>query len=272
MKFLLQTGHPEHLAVLDYRPRPQLHIKKYLAHGRADLAYRDGAVTGHSVRWAIRWGRFFFASGFWLEKPLEAAHTPLVPRPRRIRGGKACTERHFDFDQGNCDSRGPLRGGRACVGSIRNQWEARPGCEQQNLGPHYCARPHATEDALTGPDDQPGLDSRDAYTLRIIKRGAEIRTRSSATLYNVVQTKVQLVDEGARRNLFRKWSLCVADPRLQGLKMDPDSSCRDGGAGPPKPSTGTIFRIGCGKSCTASRMAMRCRRSKNSTSKRSTER
>jgi len=40
-------------------------------------------------------------------------------------------------------------------------------------------------DALTGPDDQPGLDSKDAYTLCITKRGAEIRTHSSATLYNV---------------------------------------------------------------------------------------
>ena len=46
-------------------------------------------------------------------------------------------------------------------------------------------------DVLPGPDDQPGLDSKDAYTLRITKRGAEIRTHSSATLYNVVQTKVQ---------------------------------------------------------------------------------
>ena len=42
-------------------------------------------------------------------------------------------------------------------------------------------------DALTGPDDQPGL-AKDAHTLCITKRGAEIRTRSSATLYNVAQT------------------------------------------------------------------------------------
>jgi hypothetical protein len=39
--------------------------------------------------------------------------------------------------------------------------------------------------------------------------------------YNAVQIKVQLVDEGARRSLFRKWGLGVADHRLQGLMMAP---------------------------------------------------
>jgi hypothetical protein len=28
-----------------------------------------------------------------------------------IRGVKTCTERHFDFDEGDCDTRGSLRGG-----------------------------------------------------------------------------------------------------------------------------------------------------------------
>jgi hypothetical protein len=42
-----------------------------------------------------------------------------------IRGGKACTKRQLDFDQSDCDARGPLRGESASVGSIQNQWEAR---------------------------------------------------------------------------------------------------------------------------------------------------
>jgi hypothetical protein len=126
-------------------------------------------------------------------KTLQATHRPLVPRPRRIqyREERPPRKRISDFDQGDCDARGPLRGGRACVGSIRNQWKARPGCEQQKRGPHYVPDRTGAVDALTGPDDQPGLDSKDAYTLRITKRGAEIRTHSSVTLYNVVQTKVQ---------------------------------------------------------------------------------
>ena len=28
-----------------------------------------------------------------------------------IRGVKTCTERHFDFNEGECDTRGSLRGG-----------------------------------------------------------------------------------------------------------------------------------------------------------------
>ena len=40
-------------------------------------------------------------------------------------------------------------------------------------------------DPLTGSDYQPMPDSKDAYTLRISKRSAEIRPRSSATLYVV---------------------------------------------------------------------------------------
>jgi hypothetical protein len=51
-------------------------------------------------------------------------------------------------------------------------------------------------DAFAGPDDQPGPDSRKAYTLRITNRGAENRARSSAGLDYVVQTGLQRLDEG----------------------------------------------------------------------------
>ncbi|PYU92945.1 MAG: hypothetical protein DMG25_10775 [Acidobacteria bacterium] len=49
-------------------------------------------------------------------------------------------------------------------------------------------------DALPGPDDHAGADSREAYEIRIDSRGAEIRARSSAGLYYGVQTMRQLVE------------------------------------------------------------------------------
>jgi len=63
-------------------------------------------------------------------------------------------------------------------------------------------------------------DSKDAYTLRISKRSAEIRTRSSATLYNVVQTKVRVVDEAAGVKFLPEVEFISGRPRLRGLMMD----------------------------------------------------
>ena len=75
-------------------------------------------------------------------------------------------------------------------------------------------------DPLTGSDNHPVPDSKDAYTLRTSKRSAEIRTRSSATLYNVLQTKVQVVDEVAGVKFLPEVEFISGRPRLRGLMMD----------------------------------------------------
>ena len=57
-------------------------------------------------------------------------------------------------------------------------------------------------DPLPVPDENPGPDSREAYTLRITADGAEIRARSSAGIYFGVQTLGQLVEgEGVTASL-----------------------------------------------------------------------
>ena len=54
----------------------------------------------------------------------------------------------------------------------------------------------------------------------ITKRSAEIRTPSSATLYNVVQTKVRVVDEAAGVKFLPEVDFMSGRPQLQGLMMD----------------------------------------------------
>jgi hexosaminidase len=48
-------------------------------------------------------------------------------------------------------------------------------------------------DPLPGPNDRPGPDCREAYSLRISPQGAEIRARSSAGIFYGIQTLCQLV-------------------------------------------------------------------------------
>jgi len=57
-------------------------------------------------------------------------------------------------------------------------------------------------DALPVPDEHPGPDSREAYTLRVTPEGAEVRGRSSAGVFYGVQTLIQLVEgEGDQAEL-----------------------------------------------------------------------
>jgi hypothetical protein len=193
-------------------------------------------------------GPLFLCFPLRLEKPLQAAGAATATDS--IRGGKACTERHFHLDQGDCDARRPLRGGRACVGPIRNQWEARPGCEQQNRGPHYCARPHGRREVDRVQMTNPSWIPKVLTLCALPSKGAENRTRSSATLYSVVQTKVQLVDEGAGEKFLLEVEFMSGRPSPTGLDDGPPSPRRGGAPDRPKLSTGTICRTGGGKSCT----------------------
>jgi hexosaminidase len=76
-------------------------------------------------------------------------------------------------------------------------------------------------DALPGPNDHAGPDSREAYEIRIDSEGAEIRSRSSAGLFYGVQTMRQLVegdpgDQFLPRVTIRDWPAMA----YRGFMMD----------------------------------------------------
>jgi hypothetical protein len=191
-------------------------------------------------------GPLFLCFPLLLEKPLQAAGAATATES--IRRGKTRTERHFDFDQCDCGARR-----RFAVGEFTSALAEINGCEPQ---PQYVLDRTDAVDALPGPDDQPELDSRKAYTLRITNRGAEIRARSSACLYYVVQTRLHLLD-GCWGEFLPEVEIHVPGTRLPRLYDGQPSPRRDGAMG-AKISSGSICRMGCGTCCTDSRTAIRC--------------
>jgi len=134
-----------------------------------------------------------------LAPPLSAAPRKLVPRPRQISYG---------------NGKLPLKGLSISFVSVplpEDQFAAAelasvlsvsvgariPVLSGQAMSPAIVLRRTGAVDALPGPDDRTGPDSRESYELRIHADGGEIRARSSAGLYYGVQTVRQLVDEEA---------------------------------------------------------------------------
>ena len=79
-------------------------------------------------------------------------------------------------------------------------------------GPAITFERTGASDPLPVPGERPGPDSREAYTLRVTDRGAEIRGRSSAALYYGARTLRQLVKgSGASATLpeveIRDWPM-----------------------------------------------------------------
>ena len=134
--------------------------------------------------------------------PLQAAHR-LLPRPHRIHYGngrlalKSITislssnppaEDRFAADE-LASTQAEITAERVPVVS----GTAAPGIVLYRAG---------AVDALPGPDDRPGPDSRESYMLRVSNGGAEIHARSSAGLYYAVQTIRQLVEETAEEKFL----------------------------------------------------------------------
>ncbi len=124
---------------------------------------------------------------------LAAEHRPLLPQPQQIQYGSGQL---------------PLRGLSVSVGtnpSPEDQFAAQE-LSSALSGLAGTTIPVATGnravtlvrtgavEALPGPDDHAGPDSREAYEIRIDPRGAEIRARSSAGLFYGVQTMRQLAE------------------------------------------------------------------------------
>lgn len=125
-----------------------------------------------------------------------ASHQPLLPRPQEVRYGAGSL---------------PVKG-------LAIRFAAAPSAEDRFAGEELAARLssltkmtvplrkaglggrsivlHRTGDgaALPGTNDMVGPDSREAYTLHITPKGAEIRAQSSAGLYYGVQTLLQMME------------------------------------------------------------------------------
>jgi len=121
---------------------------------------------------------------FLLVTPLEAAHRPLVPRPQQIQYG---------------NGRLALKGITISFGSNPAPEDRFAANELASALAEIIAEPVPVVssgaaasgivfyrtggvDALPGPDDRAGPDSRESYTLRISDKNVEIRARSSAGL------------------------------------------------------------------------------------------
>src|SRR5579863_1395828 len=134
---------------------------------------------------------------FLLVPALDAAHRPLAPRPQQIQYG---------------NGRLALKGISISFGSSAAPEDRFAADELASALAEIIAGPVPVVssgtaassivfyrtggvDALPGPDDHAGPDSRESYTLHISEKSAEVRARSSAGLYYAAQTIRQLVED-----------------------------------------------------------------------------
>jgi hexosaminidase len=171
--------------------------------GSAYWIGRDGAGTGRlfligSRRTIGNSMALLLVCLLLLLPPLQAAHRPLVPRPQQIQYG---------------DGRLPLKGisislspdsaaeDRFAAGELASALAEFTGENVPLVTGKSNARNIVFErtgavDPLPGPDDAPGPDSREAYSLHVSSGGTDVRARSSAGLFYAVETIRQLLEEG----------------------------------------------------------------------------
>jgi len=125
-----------------------------------------------------------------------ASHNPLLPRPQRVQYGT-----------GQLAVRGlavrlastPSAEDRFAAQELSSQLSARAGVQVPVVEVPVSTRAIVLRrtgavDPLPIPDERPGPDSREAYSIKVTSQGAEIRARSSAGLFYGVQTLRQLVE------------------------------------------------------------------------------
>src|SRR5207302_715704 len=136
-----------------------------------------------------------------LVRPLLAAHKPILPRPQQIEYGSGRLPlRGVSVDLGS--TAGPedrfaaneLSSALSLVAGTTVPVVAGPVTAEHSPASAITLVRTGPVDALPGPDDHAGRDSREAYEIRIDSHGAEIRARSSAGLYYGVETMRQLVE------------------------------------------------------------------------------
>jgi len=129
---------------------------------------------------------------FVLMTPLPAAHKPLMPRPQQIRYGNgrlALNGIAISFGSN------PAPEDRFAANELVSALTTNTAGPNGNTASSIVLYRTGAVDTLPGPDDRPGPDSRESYTLHISDKGVEVRARSSAGLYYAVQTIQQLVED-----------------------------------------------------------------------------
>ena len=141
--------------------------------------------------------RFIICLSLFLATPLRADHRPLVPQPREIHygAGKLPLKGVAISIRPNAPPEDRFAAGE--LASALSEIAGEPIRVGNSRSRAIVFVRTGAVDPLPGPDDHPGPDSRESYTLRVTGSGAEIRARSSAGLYYGAQTLRQMVEENA---------------------------------------------------------------------------
>jgi hexosaminidase len=133
---------------------------------------------------------------FTLPLVAVAAHNPLLPRPQEIKYGTSRL-RVEGLVIGFASS--PTEQDRFAAGELAFRLEKRAHVavhvsEGRPAQRRIVLRRTGSGPDLPQPDEHPGPDSREAYTIKVTPDGAEIRANSSTGLFYGVQTLLQLVE------------------------------------------------------------------------------
>jgi hexosaminidase len=148
--------------------------------------------------------------------PLWAAgeHHPVLPRPQELRyGPTGLVLRGVKIRfTSNPTAQERFTAQELAAALESDAGVSIPISEATADGPAITLESTGADDPLPVPGERPGPDSREAYTLKVTARGAEIRGRSSAALYYGAQTLRQLVEgSGADARLpeveIRDWPM-----------------------------------------------------------------
>jgi hypothetical protein len=130
-----------------------------------------------------------------------AGHSPLLPHPQEVRYGAGVLpvdglSIQFASDPSHEDrfAAQQLSEGLSRVGQTRV-----PVQDLRSTGRLITLSRSGEVAALPAPDERPGPDSRESYSLKVTPAGVELSARSSAGLFYGVQTLLQLV-EGSGEN------------------------------------------------------------------------
>ena len=124
----------------------------------------------------------------------QAEHTTILPAPQQITYGSSTLSL----------AGLPVRLPPGATDEDRFAAQALASCTSQATGTQTAILTGNVEsglsldrtgalDPLPMPGESPGADSREAYTVSISSRGAEVRARSSAGIFYGVQTLCQMI-------------------------------------------------------------------------------
>ena len=174
---------------------------------------------------------------------LAAEHNPLLPRPQKVQYGPGkLAIKTLKIRLGAA----PSNEDRFAAGELAAILAARGGdrvpvLEGAAQGPAITLVRTGNADALPVPDEKPGPESREAYSIKVTPAGAEVRARSSAGIYYAVETLRQLAegtgDESALPEVtIEDWPWMAYRGTMMDLSHGPLRATR--GRGPPRARPG----------------------------------